>query len=149
MSLWAAGLWAEDLWAPGLWATDAPPSAPTINTQPQPASVVEGETAQFTVSATTSGGTLLYQWQVQALGAGAWGNVSTGSGGTTNTYTTAATTISGGNANNTDLFRVNVTDDNGTTTSGTALLTVTEPASGSTSNWSLRIRRFITAIDGD
>lgn len=94
-------------------------SGPTINTQPANQSVYVGQTATFTVSATTSGGSLSYQWQ-QFI-SGSWTNVGTNS----SSYTTGAT----GYADNGDLFQVLVTDSNGTTTSSTAVLTVIGSAS--------------------
>src|SRR6185436_7091677 len=45
---------------------------PTINTQPQGSSAVVGATTTFSVSATTSGGTLLYQWQYSTNGGETW-----------------------------------------------------------------------------
>jgi hypothetical protein len=96
-------------------------AAPTIDTQPQSISVPEGETAQFTVSATSSGGALTYQWQVDT--GGGFANVTLGSGATTATYTTAATRNA--EADTGYNYRCNVTDDNGTTaTDGLAELTV-------------------------
>lgn len=112
------------------FTTDAAPSGPTINTQPSNATVTEGATANFTVAATTSGGSLSYQWQRNPGGVGSWANVTTGTGGTTASYTTAATTVSGGDANNADTFRCLVTDSNGTTTSSAATLTVNAATSG-------------------
>jgi len=83
---------------------------PTINTQPQNATVYRGQTANFTVSATTSGGTLHYQWKDDGVNVGA----------DSNSYTTAATVDSDNGAQ----ITCAVTDDNGTTTSAAATLTV-------------------------
>jgi hypothetical protein len=69
-----------------------------INTQPNSPNVNTGATASFFVAA--SGGTPTYQWQV--YNGTAWANVSTGSGGTTNNYTTAALS----SANDQTLYRV-------------------------------------------
>lgn len=93
-------------------------SGPTINSHPADATINDGETANFTVSATTSGGTLTYQWQVDT--GGGFSNVSGGSGGTSSSYTTAARSVSDSG----DLYRCAVSDDNGTTNSNSALLTV-------------------------
>jgi hypothetical protein len=93
-------------------------TGPTIDTHPSNATVTAPATANFTVAATTSGGTLTYQWQVDT--GGGWGNVSTGTGGATNSYTTAATST----ADNGDQYRCVVTDDNGSTNSNAATLTV-------------------------
>lgn len=84
--------------------------SPTINTQPQNATVYQGQTANFTVSATTSGGTLHYQWKDDGS------NVGTDS----NSYTTAATVVGDNGAQ----ITCAVTDDNGTVTSNAATLTV-------------------------
>ncbi|HLF51648.1 choice-of-anchor D domain-containing protein [Flavobacterium sp.] len=64
-------------------------SALIITTQPTAQSVTEPATAAFTVAATGTGVT--YQWQVSTNGGGTWNNVSTGTGGTTVSYTTEAT----------------------------------------------------------
>jgi len=88
----------------------SPSSGPTINTQPQSAACYEGQTATFTVSATTSGGTLHYQWKDDGS------NVGTDS----NSYTTAAATY----ADNGAQITCDVSDDNGTATSSAATWTV-------------------------
>src|SRR6185369_5106592 len=85
-------------------------SVPTINTQPDDASAYNGDTAQFTVSATASGGSLSYQWQVSTDRCATFSNVSDGSGGTTATYTTHTLTF----ADEQTFYRCNVTDANGT-----------------------------------
>lgn len=108
------------------------PSGPTIDTQPSNQTVTTPATATFTVAATTSGGSLTYQWQRSTDAGTTWSNVSTGTGGTTNSYTTPATSVSGGNANNGDEYRCRVSDTNGTTDSSAATLTVN--ASGPTIN---------------
>jgi hypothetical protein len=89
---------------------EATASGPTIDTQPQNVTVYEGQTANFTVSATTSGGTLSYQWKDDG------GNVGTDS----NSYTTGAALLSDNGAQ----ITVDVTDDNGTTVSDAATWTV-------------------------
>ncbi|WP_432672669.1 GEVED domain-containing protein [Flavobacterium sp. SM2513] len=63
--------------------------SPSITTQPTNKSVVVGATATFSVVAT--GTTLSYQWQTNA--SGSWANVTTGTGGTTASYTTPVTTL--------------------------------------------------------
>jgi hypothetical protein len=108
--------------------------SPSITTQPSNQSVVAGATATFNVAATASGGSLSYQWQRSTDSGSTWNSVATGTGGTTNAYTTAATTVTGGNANNGDRYRVLVTDSNGTTTSSSATLTVTSGPTGPTIN---------------
>ena len=61
----------------------------SITTQPASASVTAPATATFTVVAV---GATTYQWQIQVGGVGSYANVSVGTGGTTASYTTAATT---------------------------------------------------------
>lgn len=92
----------------------------TIGTQPQNASVVEGETATFSVAATATGdGALTYQWQKQESGAGAWANVT---GATSASYTTGELTVA---ADDTDKYRVVVsTAGAANVTSDAATLTV-------------------------
>lgn len=107
---------------------NAPAVGPTINVQPTGQAVAAPAAATFTVTATTSGGALSYQWQRSASGGGAWANVAAGTGGTTNSYTTPATTVSGGNANNGDQYRCAVTDSNGSTNSSAVSLTVNAAA---------------------
>ena len=103
-------------------------AGPTITVQPSNQTVTAGSTAGFSVTATSSGGALSYQWQRSVNSGGSWSNVSTGSGGTSASYTTATTTVSGGNANNGDQYRCNVTDSNGTTATSAASLTVNAAA---------------------
>lgn len=83
---------------------------PAINTQPVQTTVYAGQTAVFTVSATTSGGSLSYQWTKNGS------NVGTNS----NSYTTPTNT----NSNNLDIYQVSVTDSNGTVMSSTVYLIV-------------------------
>ena len=102
----------------------AAPAGPTINTQPSNATVTAPAAANFTVAATASAGSLTYQWQRNPGGVGSWANVTGGSGGTSATYTTPATTVSGGSANNGDQYRCVVTDSNASVNSNAATLTV-------------------------
>lgn len=85
-------------------------AGPTINTHPTNQSCYIGETATFTVSATTSGGTLSYQWKDDGA------NVGTNS----SSYTTGAAVLGDNGAQ----ITCAVTDDNGTTTSNAATWTV-------------------------
>lgn len=105
----------------------------TISAQPANATRVAPNTAQFSVTAAaTPTASLSYQWQVQQSGTGAWINVPNGTGGTTATYTTPATT-SGvitppdtTNASNGDKYRVIVSASGAVSvTSNAATLTVT------------------------
>lgn len=62
-----------------------PSGGPTISVQPASTQIASGATANFSITAAASGGgTLSYQWKLGGT------NVSTGSGGTTASYTTAA-----------------------------------------------------------
>lgn len=89
---------------------DVSTSGPTINTHPAPQFAIAGQTATFTVSATATAGTLHYQWRKDGA------NVGTDS----SSYTTPNTDTTYNGAQ----YDVVVTDDNGSTTSHTALLTV-------------------------
>jgi beta-galactosidase len=85
--------------------------APTITTQPTAQSVAVGATATFTVAATGSG-TLGYQW---------YRNGSPVTGGTSASYTTAATVATDNGAS----FSVLVTNAGGAVISNAVTLTVT------------------------
>ena len=87
--------------------------SPTITTHPSNDTVIEGQTATFTVAATGSG-TLTYQWKKNG------GNVVGGAGGTTASYTTPATTPVDDGAQ----FNCVVTNTGGSTESNPATLTV-------------------------
>lgn len=104
---------------------------PTIDTQPVADTVlIAGDptraSASFTIAATTSGGTLVYDWELEtSVGGGVYANVANGSGatwaGATTTNLTAtftAKTLTGRRV------RCNVSDDNGTSTSNAVVLTV-------------------------
>lgn len=100
----------------------------SISVQPANVSVVESNTAVFSVTAAASPSSALsYQWQIQQSGTGAWANVATGSGGTTATYTTGATAVAAGSgATNGDKYRVIVSAAGAASvTSNAATLTVT------------------------
>ena len=69
----------------------------TINITSQPTNTTGavGGTRSFGVAATTSDsdpGDITFQWQVSITGGASWSNVSTGTGGTTATYTTETLT---------------------------------------------------------
>lgn len=85
---------------------------PAITTQPAGKAVFEGQTAVFSVAATTSGGTVTYQWRKNGL------NIV---GATSSSYTTPATVYS---TDNLAIFDCVVSDDNGSNTSSTAYLVV-------------------------
>lgn len=91
--------------------TDTAVAALAFSTQPTAATVTAGATASFgTVVATGGTPAYAYQWQRSTDTGTTWANVATGTGGTTATYTTAATTVTGGSANNADQYRCVVTD---------------------------------------
>ncbi len=92
-----------------------------ITAQPVDASVYVTQTAQFSVTATSPTGTVTYQWQ--RWNGTAWANVSTGTGSTTATWTTAALTL----AENGAQFRCllgNTADAGAVNNTVTAALTV-------------------------
>ena len=67
----------------------------SITAQPTNTTGAVGGTESFGVTATTSdndAGDITYQWQVSITSGASWSNVSTGTGGTTATYTTATLT---------------------------------------------------------
>jgi hypothetical protein len=86
------------------------PMAPSITAEPANQTVMAGQTATFSVSATGSD-SLSYQWQRNAMPIG---------GAISSSYTTAATTISENGAQ----FTVVVSDLAGRVTSNAAILTV-------------------------
>ncbi|MES2487331.1 MAG: YDG domain-containing protein, partial [Bacteroidota bacterium] len=112
-------------------------TAPTISTQPTNASTSTPATAQFTVAASAPASpapSLAYQWQFRTSAAGTWANVTNGTGGTSATYTTPATTA----GMNGYQYQVIVTNNcsGGTataTTSNTVTLTTTVPVIGTLS----------------
>lgn len=95
-------------------------AGPTIDTQPTDVVANTGTTANYTVAATTSGGSLTYQWQVSTNRGASYSNVSDGSGGTTTSYTTH--TI--GFADEQTFYRCAVTDSNATTNTRGASLRI-------------------------
>jgi hypothetical protein len=105
-----------------MWNLVGSAAAPTISAQPSNVSVTAPSTANF--AASVSGTYTGLRWQRQAAGAGAWADVSGGTGGTTTSYTTGATTVSGGSFNSTDKFRLAVDWSGGVVTSDEVTLTV-------------------------
>lgn len=70
-----------------------------------------GRTRTFTftrTNAVATGITASYQWQVKPAGSSTWSNVTTGTGGSTTAYTTAALTVSDSDSS----YRVIATDTN-------------------------------------
>ena len=114
----ATGSWTQsdndntgvaERWQTLVLAFEAGAVGPTIDTQPADQTVYEGNAASFSVSATTSGGTLHYQWKDDGS------NVGTDS----NSYSpTPALSDSG------SYIMCDVSDDNGTTSTNSALLRV-------------------------
>jgi len=90
---------------------------PVITAQPQNATICEGASQSFSVTATTGVGTLSYQWQLSVNGGTTWTNLA---GATSSTF--AQTAIPAGQ--NTYRFRVIVTAGCGSVTSNAAVLTV-------------------------
>lgn len=95
-------------------------TAPSITTQPSNASVAAGATATFTAAASGSPAPT-YQWQRNPGGVGSWADIASA---TSASYTTPATTVSGGSASNGDTYRVVATNASGSATSTAATLTV-------------------------
>lgn len=89
---------------------EASAGAPTIDTQPISQSVFSGQTATFTIAATTSGGTLHYQWKFDGANVGS----------DSNSYARSLCVA----ADSGKTVSCDVTDDNGTTSSATVNLYV-------------------------
>lgn len=87
-------------------------AGPSITTHPQSQSKIEGQTVEFSVSATTEDGPLSYQW---------FKNSSPISGATSSTYSFVTTLADDGAQ-----IYCAVTDVNGTTNSNVATLTIEE-----------------------
>jgi hypothetical protein len=92
-------------------------TTPTITTQPTNQNEVIPNTATFTISATNA---TSYQWQVSTNGGGSWANVTGGTGATTDSYTTGATSA----PMNTNQYQCVVTNSCGSVNSNDALLTL-------------------------
>lgn len=89
-------------------------TAPTVTTHPSNQSVTAPATATFTAAASGSP-TPTVQWQRNGVDI---------SGATSTSYTTPATTVTGGSANNGDQYRAVFTNASGTATTNAATLTV-------------------------
>ena len=90
--------------------------SPIITTQPVQQSITSGNTATFSVAATSTGGALSYLWYSNG--------VSTG--GTSSSYTTPTLTA----ANNGTTYYCAVTDSNGTATTATVYAFIIGESSG-------------------
>ena len=96
--------------------------SPAISSQPTNVSAAATQTATFTLTASApDGGTLSYQWQISTDGGTSWSSVSSGTGATSSSYTTATLATS----QNGRKYRVVVTNTRGTTTSVTNSSAVT------------------------
>lgn len=97
--------------------------APSISIQPGNRTVTSPDVATFSI---TVGGTapFTYQWQRQPFGSSGFVDVSSGTGGTTASYSTDVTSVTGGGANNGDAYQCVVTNSAGTVTSNVVVLTV-------------------------
>jgi hypothetical protein len=116
---WGALGSSTAIWATTVIIASVAPGGPTISSQPASQQVASGATATFSITASASGGgTLSYQWKLNGT------NVSTGSGGTTASYTTAAVALSDSGG----VYTCDVTETGGTnagtTTSAAANLIV-------------------------
>ena len=106
-----------------LVSTDLPP---VISEQPQNLSVVQGEVANFVVTA-NGGPPITYQWQRWPAGGSTWSNLS--NGGAYSGVTTASLTVTGSTLGMTgDQFQCVVSNPHGATTSFAATLTVLDSA---------------------
>ena len=94
---------------------------PVITVQPEDEEVDEGQTATFSITATDA---TTYQWKRKSGGIGIGADVVGGTGATTASYTTPATTLTGSNHNNGDSYYCVATNAFGDTASLEATLTV-------------------------
>ncbi len=109
---------------PATLTVNPAPVAPAFTTQPANATVTEPAAAAFTVAATGTPAPTL-QWQFSTDGGASWSNVASGSGATSGTYTTPATTT----AMNGWRYRALASNSAGTLASSAATLTVNAAAS--------------------
>ena len=99
--------------------TVIPLSAPSISNQPINASTGDGGTALFAAFA-TGNPTPTIQWQVSTNSGSTWSNVSLGTGGTTNSYTTNVLALTDSGTE----YRAVFTNSQGTATTSPATVTV-------------------------
>ncbi|MCV2365519.1 hypothetical protein LNV23_18885 [Paucibacter sp. DJ1R-11] len=100
--------------------TTATLAAPAITAQPAGQSVTAGGTATFSATVTGTPAPTL-KWQRSTNSGGSWADIA---GAAAASYTTPATAVSGGSANNGDQYRLVATNSQGTATSNAATLTV-------------------------
>ncbi len=98
---------------------------PTITTSPTDQSITEPNSATFSAVVTGTPAPRL-QWQVSTDGGNRFSNVSTGTGATTESYTTEATTATMNNWQ----YRIVATNSAGSTNSTAATLNVSQQAAG-------------------
>ena len=98
--------------------------APTINTHPSNATILEGNTAAFEVSASAlDGGTLSYQWQKSTDNGASWSNIA---GATSASYTTGVLTTGDSGSKYRCIVTNTKNSTTATATSNAATLTVNE-----------------------
>ena len=97
---------------------DAAP--PAITVQPTDQTAADGGTASFTTTVT---GATSYQWETMAPGGGSWGNVSGGTGATSDDYTTATLSRASDAGR---FYRLKATNASGDTYSNVVQLRVTQ-----------------------
>ena len=96
--------------------------APTINTHPSNATILEGNTAAFEVSASAlDGGTLSYQWQKSTDNGASWSNIA---GATSASYTTGVLTTGDSGSKYRCIVTNTKNSTTATATSNAATLTV-------------------------
>jgi hypothetical protein len=105
-----------------LYSTGTASSIPVITQQPQSASVTAGQSATFSVGASSST-TLTYQWQSQAPGVSGFTNIG---GATSSTYITPPTLLS----DNGTQFQCVVTNNSGSVTTNAVTLSVQSSGGG-------------------
>lgn len=103
--------------------TVIPIVSPAITVQPTDQTRTAPSTATFSLTATGTP-TPTYQWQRNPGGNTAFADIG---GATSASYTTPATTVTGGTANNADTYRCVVTNTGGTVTSSIVTLSVAAP----------------------
>lgn len=98
--------------------------APAITTNPGNQTVTAGSAATFSAAASGTP-TPTVQWERSTNGGGSWSPIG---GATSTSYTTPATTVTGGSANNADQYRAVFTNTGGSATTTAATLTVNAAA---------------------
>jgi hypothetical protein len=94
-----------------------------ITAQPQPATVLETQTAQFTITATGSG-TLLYQWQKYNTGTATWDNLTNLQDQISGAQSATLQILNADYPTDEGSYKCVLTDNNGSQDSNTVTLTV-------------------------